>query len=296
MRQVAPLARGDYQPPAIAPECIAEVLPALLDAAIRHYGRRGVYWWPNVPKTDPSLELMRDYLRSRRMPWVESTEVAPRFRLDGQDFESVEKGWTLNHRTNVRRRRKRLAAERGPVVLWQPSSIEEAEPVLAEFFRVHDEKWLAQGYPGTFQSSAQQRHFRAILRRLWGKGLHFSTVRCGNVDMSYHVGFFSGNWLQWYRPSYRSEFGNYSPGKVHVAMLIEEACRQKWNGLDFLLGDEAYKYLWANDSLDVVTFHAGFHEWSPSYFWFAHGKPYVKRKMELRYFRAKAWLQTVTKK
>ncbi|MGA2717066.1 MAG: hypothetical protein ABSG41_28605, partial [Bryobacteraceae bacterium] len=60
-RQVAPIARADYQPPVVVPELAAEALPAMLDAAVRHYGRRGVYWWPNVPRTDPSLELLRGY-------------------------------------------------------------------------------------------------------------------------------------------------------------------------------------------------------------------------------------------
>jgi CelD/BcsL family acetyltransferase involved in cellulose biosynthesis len=295
-RQIAPIARADYQPPLAAPESAVEAVPAMLDAAVRHYGRRGVLWWPNVPNTDPSLELLREYFRSRRMPWVESTELAPRLRLDGRSFEEVEKDWTSSHRKDIRRQTKRLAAEKGPVSLWQPSSVAEAEPVLAEFFRVHDEKWLSQGFPGMFQTPAQQKHFRAVLRRLWGKGLHFSTVRCGEIDVSYQFGFFSGDWVQWYRPSYRTEFGVYSPSKIHVGLVVEEACRNKWNGVDFLLGAEPYKNLWANDSMEVVTFHAGFHQWAPSYWWFSRGKPYVRERLALRFMRAKAALQKLAKR
>ena len=295
-RQVAPIARGDYMPPIVEPEHVAEALPAMLDAAVRHFGRRGVYWFPNVPRTDPSIEVLRSYFRSRAMPWVETTEAAPRLRLDGRDFEAVEKDWTSSHRKDVRRQTKRLAAEKGAVSLWQPSSIEEAEPVLSEFFKVHDEKWLSQGFPGMFQTPGQQAHFRAVLRHLWGKGLHFSTVRCGDVNVSYQFGFFSGQWVQWYRPSYRTEFGVYSPSKIHVGLVLEEACRQNWNGIDFLLGEEPYKNLWANDSMEVVNFHAGFHQWAPSYAWFTRGKPYVKDHLALHYMRAKAWLQKLKKK
>jgi CelD/BcsL family acetyltransferase involved in cellulose biosynthesis len=290
-RQVTTLGCGDYQSFVIAPELADVVLPGMLDAAIRHFGKHGVYWWPNIPATDPSLELLRGYFRSHRMPWVEATEIGPRLRLDGRDFEAVEQALNPSHRKDVRRQRKRLAAEKGPLSLWQPSSIEEAEPVLSEFFRVHDEKWLSQGQPGMFQSPGQQRHFRAMLRHLWGKGLHFSTVRCGDVDVSYHFGYSSGKWLQWYRPSYRTEFGVYSPSKIHVAMLIEEACRQQWNGVDFLLGEEPYKFMWANETVQVVSVNAGFHDWAPSYFWFSRGKPYVRSKLAWQYAQAKAWLQ-----
>jgi CelD/BcsL family acetyltransferase involved in cellulose biosynthesis len=288
--EVAPLARGDYQPPLVAPECAATILPAMVDKAITHFGRHGVFWWPNIPSTDPSLELLRSYFKAHRMPFVEDREVAPRLRLNGCDFAAAEKSWSSSHRIDVRRQRKRLA-EKGPVSLWQPSTLAEAETVLSEFFRVHDEKWLAQGFPGMFQQPEQQRHFRAIFKHLWGRGLFFSTVRCGDLDVSYGVGFFAGGWVQWFRPSYRSEFHNFSPSKIHIALLVEEACRSQWQGIDFLLGEEPYKKLWSNETMEVVGIHAGFSEWAPSYFWFSRGKPYVKGKLAARYMRAKAWLQ-----
>jgi CelD/BcsL family acetyltransferase involved in cellulose biosynthesis len=288
--EVAPMARGDYQPPVVNPEYAAEALPAMLDAAVAHFGRRGVFWWPHVPATDPSLDLLRSYFKARNMPFVEDREVAPRLRLNGADFAAAEKMWSSSHRVDVRRQRKRLA-EKGPVSLWQPSTLEEAEPVLSEFFRVHDEKWLAQGFPGMFQEPHQQRHFRAILKQLWGKGLYFTTVRCGDVDVSYGVAFFSGGWVQWFRPSYRSEFHNYSPSKIHIGLIVEEACRNNWQGVDFLLGEEGYKKAWSNETLEVVGFHAGFSEWAPSYFWFTRGKPFVKERLGGQYMRARAALQ-----
>src|ERR1700733_10296179 len=58
-RQIAPIARGDYQPPVIAPEFLAEALPGMMDAGVPHYGRRGVFWWPNIPRTDASIDLLR---------------------------------------------------------------------------------------------------------------------------------------------------------------------------------------------------------------------------------------------
>ena len=116
-------------------------------------------------------------------------------------------------------------------------------------------------------------------------------VRCGSVDVSYHFGFFSGGWLQWYRPSYRSSYGDFSPGKIHIAMLIEEACRSRWKGIDLLLGAEPYKNLFSNETLEVVSIHAGFHRWSPSYFWFTKGKPFARQRFQLAYMRARAWFQ-----
>ncbi len=287
---VTPPARGDYNAPIVSPEVAAEALPAMIESAFRRFGTRGVYWFPNIPASDPSLDLLRSFLASHRMPWVEEREAAPRLRFDCLDFAAVEQLWPASHRKDVRRQRKRLA-EKGPVSLWQPATIAEAEPVLAEFFKVHDDKWLAQGFPGLFQDPIQRRLYQAILRRLWENGLHFSTLRCGSTDISYHFGFFSGGWIQWYRPSYRPEFGGFSPSKIHIAMLIEQGCSLKWKGFDFLLGAEGYKNLWCNDEVEVVNIHAGFHNWSPAYFWFSRGKPFVRQRLQLTYFKTKAWLQ-----
>jgi CelD/BcsL family acetyltransferase involved in cellulose biosynthesis len=160
--EVAPLARGDYLPPVVAPEYVATALPAMLDAAFAHFGRRGVFWWPNIPVTDPSVPVLREYFQAHKMPFVEDREVAPRLRLDGCDFAAAEKMWSSSHRIDVRRQRKRLA-EKGPVSLWQPATYAEADAALTEFFKVHDDKWLAQGFPGRFQDPKQQQHFRAIL-------------------------------------------------------------------------------------------------------------------------------------
>jgi CelD/BcsL family acetyltransferase involved in cellulose biosynthesis len=290
LTRVGPLALADYQPPIVAPEFASTALPAMLDAAIAHFGRRGVLWLPHIPTTDPSLGVLRSYFSSHNMPFVEESEIAPRLRLGGGDFASIEQSWSSSHRIDVRRQRKRLAAQ-GPVSFWQPATVEEAEPVLDEFFRVHDEKWLSQGFPGRFQQPEQRRHFQALLRHLLGRGLHFSTVRCGDINVSYGFGFCSGGWVQWYRPTYRTEFQHLSPGKIHIALLIEEACRLGWQGIDFLLGEEPYKNLWANETQEVVNIHAGFSEWAPSYLWFARGKPYVKQRLALRYMRAQAWVQ-----
>jgi CelD/BcsL family acetyltransferase involved in cellulose biosynthesis len=296
---VTPPARGDYNALIVSPELAAAVIPAMLERAFEYYGRRGVYWFPNIPDTDPSLEVLRAFFAAHHMPWVEEREQAPQLRFDSLEFPEVEKAWPASHRKDVRRQRKRLA-EQGPVSLWQPATIAEAEPVLEEFFRVHDEKWLSQGFPGMFQNPKMREHFRAILKRLWGRGAHFSTLRCGSTDISYNFGFLSGGWVQWYRPSYRSEFGGYSPSKIHIAMLIEQACESHGQGFDFLLGAETYKVLWCNDQREVVNIHAGFHQWAPAYFWFTRGKPFVRQHLQLAYFKAKAWLQkrraTVTAK
>jgi len=290
LKLVAPVAVGDYHPAIVDPEAASSALPQMLDAAFAYFGRGGVYWWPHIPLNDPSLQVLRSCLEGRGMCYAEEREAAPRLRLDGRDYSALERAWDLHHRTDVRRRRRRLA-EAGAVSLWQPATLAEAEALLDEFFDVYDERWLSQGFPGRFRDPHQRLYYRCILRRMWGRGLHFSAVRCGSTNISYHFGFFAGGWLQWYKPAYRPSFGKYSPSKVHIAMVIEKGCRLNWKGIDFLLGDEPFKALWSNETVEVVNIHAGFHRWAPAYLWFTRGKPFVRERLQLQYLRARAWLQ-----
>ncbi|MCL4782684.1 MAG: GNAT family N-acetyltransferase [Bryobacterales bacterium] len=292
---VSQFAIADYQPLLADHLDAPRILPPMLDAAMAHFGNPGVLWWPHIPANDPCLPILRSYLRERGMPLFEETDTAPRLAIEGRSYEELEKSFTSSHRVDTRRQRKRLA-ERGPVTLWLPETLEQALEVLEEFFVVHDEKWLSQGYPGQFQSPTVRKHYRELLSRLWNGGIHFSTVRCGDTHVSYQFGFQSGGWFQWYRPSYRKEFHNFSPGKIHISLVLEEACRSGMKGVDFLLGDEPYKLTWANQSQQVVSVWAGAGKLSPSYWWFSEGKPYFRKRFAGDLLRAKALIQKAKRK
>lgn len=291
--QVTTFTGGDYQLPVVASGASPVVLPRMIDAAVEHFGRRFVYWWANIPTSDPSAGALASHLRSRGMQFIEEYRDAPRLDLAGRSYAEVEATWSPSHRTDVRRQRKRLAAM-GSLSLWEPPDLDAARALLEEFFSVHDEKWLSQGQPGRFQDARQRAHFCAIVNRLWGRGLHFSALRCGNVNVSFGLGFFSDGWVQWYRPTYRRDYQNLSPGKVHIALLVEEACRRGWKGIDFLQGAEGYKLQWSNQQMRTVDYFASFRRWSPAYLWFTRGKPYVRDRLGPLYARTKARLQKVS--
>ncbi len=291
--QITTFTGGDYQVPVVADGASSLVLPRMLDAALEYFGSRYVYWWANIPTCDPTASVLAEHLRTRGMPVAEEYRVAPRLEILGRSYAEIEASWSPSHRTDVRRQRKRLAAK-GDTILWQPADLVDARSLLEEFFLVHDEKWLSQGQPGKFQEGRQRKHFCAIVDRLWGRGLHFSALRCGDVNVSFGLGFFSDGWVQWYRPTYRREYQNLSPGKVHIALLLEEACRQGWKGIDFLQGNEGYKQQWSNERVRTVDYYSTGHAWSPAYLWFTRGKPYVREQLGPIYMRAKARLQAVS--
>lgn len=290
LSSVTPYAIGDYQPLIVREELAAEVLPLLLDEARKYFGRSSTFWWPFIPEQHPSLPVLRAYYQSLGMHVFEAEETAPKLHINGRSFEELERVWPASYRNDTRRQRRRLA-EVGSVTLWEPSTLEEADALLTEFFPVHDEKWLSQGYPGKFQSKSERDLFRAMLHHLWGKGMYFTTIRCGDVNVSYHFGFLAGGWIQWYRPSYRSEYHKYSPGKIHIAMLLEEACQSGLNGFDFLLGEEPYKLILSDSSQKVVSIWASGSSNSPSYWWPTTGKRYLQQRYMKHFMKLRTLIQ-----
>jgi CelD/BcsL family acetyltransferase involved in cellulose biosynthesis len=293
--QVTTFARGDYQPPIVDPALADRIVPALLDAAIRHFGRGYVYRWAAIPATDASAKILPSYLDSHDMSWARHTENASRLNINGRTYEQIEAGWSKSHRGDVRRQRKRLA-EKGTLKLFEPDSLNDAIALLHEFFDVHDEKWLSQGQPGRFRDPVERRHFETILRSMWKRGAILNAVRCGDVNVSFAFGFFSDGWVQWYRPSYRMQYENFSPGKVHVAMQFEDACSRGWKGLDFLTGAEGYKAQWSDERLEVYDFYSCCRSWSPAYLWFTKGKPFVRERVGPWIAQTKARLQKFMQK
>jgi CelD/BcsL family acetyltransferase involved in cellulose biosynthesis len=179
----------------------------------------------------------------------------------------------------------------GELRLWRPRTLGEALLALEEFFAIHDEKWLSQGKPGRFHDPRDRRHFIAIARRLWDRGLHLTSLRCGSINVFISMSFISDDWVLLYRPAMRLDYQKYSPGTLFISLLIEEACRLGWKGIDFLLGAESFKARWSNDALKVVGLHAAFSAWSLPYQWFARGKPYLLPRLEPEMARAKAYVQ-----
>jgi CelD/BcsL family acetyltransferase involved in cellulose biosynthesis len=74
----------------------------------------------------------------------------------------------------------------------------------------------------------------------------WSVLSLNGVDISWHVGFFSDSILYWYLPSYDEAYQAYSPGKVHLHHAIAAAFDRGAKGLDFLRGQESYKFGWTD--------------------------------------------------
>ena len=178
--------------------------------------------------------------------------LSPRMHFRGS-YEETEKslGWSKKHRPSVRIRRIR---KDGALSLWVAEDRDSIQQRLEILFDLHRKKWNSQGKPSQFEKPAERSCFLKMAENLPLSMLHYSEVRLDEKVLSCHFGFLCGNWLYWYKPAYDPQHEGLSPGVLHIALLAEHGIGQGWQGIDFLQGDESYKFRWKNDDKPTLDF------------------------------------------
>ncbi|MFV0444355.1 MAG: GNAT family N-acetyltransferase [Planctomycetaceae bacterium] len=152
-----------------------------------------------------------------------------------------------SHRTDVRRRLRRIA-EAGELQLdvLLPSDVERAQSELDVMIQRHAERWRDCESELLFRQPGTRDFYERMISSLLSTGLiHFSVLRVDARPISWHFGFLHSGVLSWYKPVYDPEFERYSPGKLHLAQLIQLGYENGWREIDFGGGQEDYKYRWS---------------------------------------------------
>jgi len=160
----------------------------------------------------------------------------------GVDFEGYLGTLGKKERHEIRRKVRR-AETAGEVRL-----VRSDDPLadLDAFVDLHQKRWGADGlFPPTAGGAASRRFFA---------GLFSDCVRAGIVDLSFltvggkriaaGVTFDDGEAAYYYNAGVEPDARELSPGVVMVACYVQRAIEQGRERLDFLRGDEPYKYEW----------------------------------------------------
>lgn len=225
-----------------SPSDAGRVLEALNEPFLSSQSQADLVLLNNIPGGSP----LRPWLNSQsgQRKW-ESTSL-PYLNLLGS-YEELEKTWRKSHRGDVRRQTRRLK-ELGELKLRKIEDEKEGAHWLDEFFTVHGARWRMKGHGQSSQTKQARKFYERLIDLMWAEGaLHLSNLELDQKPISYHFGFLWRGRLHFYKPTFRPEYAGYSPGKVHVAFLLQEGFRQGWEVFDFLLGEEAYKYKWGSE-------------------------------------------------
>ncbi|RMG55987.1 MAG: GNAT family N-acetyltransferase [Acidobacteria bacterium] len=219
-----------------------EALPLLVQWLSEHAGEWDVLHLSDIPNTTPTLSLLpRLFCSYGYLTDVRKLYEAPT-RLLGDpvaDKQCVKKK-SLRRHYNYFRRRGRLDVK-------HCRTEEEICQYLDLFFQQHIERRALTDVPSQFLNERQRAFYRTLVRELAPTGwLLFSVVLFNDIPLAFHFGFEFGDRLVWYKPTFNVRYAKHSPGEVLIKYLLEYAIERQMAEFDFTIGEESFKYRFAN--------------------------------------------------
>ena len=141
------------------------------------------------------------------------------------------------------RRKIRRAEAIGPIRL-----VRSSDPLadLPAFIDLHQKRWGDEGlFPATPGGAASRIFFRRLFELLGAGGpLVLSFLHVGDRQIGAGVHLEDGPSLLYYNAGMDPSARDLSPGVLMVAAYVEAALAGGFRRMDFLRGDESYKYEW----------------------------------------------------
>lgn len=153
------------------------------------------------------------------------------------------------------RRHENFFLREGGLEVTHMHRAEDILPCLDDFFHQHMARRSATDAPSLFEDEAQRNYYRNLTSAMSDTGcIRFTRIAWKGAPMAFHYGLsYKGRYLYGI-PSFDIALAEHSPGEVLLKHVMEEAIGEGAATFDFGIGDEAYKYRFANGSRDLVTF------------------------------------------
>jgi len=233
---------GDYTGLILA-EREHECLKLMLDYLVEHKDWDFIYLF-DFPRTSMNLELFRKIPNViPKFELIEGT-ICPYISLPNS-MDVFMQG--LKHRMlkHVRRHIKKLEKHYKHVELKKYDEFGSVEESMEIFFELHQKRWTLRGMPGVFKTQKNRNFWLDVSKRFADKGwlaLHFLMIDDKPIAAlhcyEYNQKMFAV--LAGFDPDY----SQYSVGTILHAKIIEKCIDKKMKELDFLKGDESYKFDW----------------------------------------------------
>jgi CelD/BcsL family acetyltransferase involved in cellulose biosynthesis len=144
-------------------------------------------------------------------------------------------------------------AHRRARVEWSWAERESLDELIEGLFRLHGERWRAGGEPGVLSQAALQAFHRETARQLLQAGmLRLLALQLDSQLAAVLYSFELNRRTLLYLSGFDPVFKAISPGLLIIGHAIETAERAGLLEVDFLRGQEDYKYRWG--ATDRPTF------------------------------------------
>jgi CelD/BcsL family acetyltransferase involved in cellulose biosynthesis len=190
-------------------------------------------------------------LLSTRAPGLQVApgSICPRLQPGG-DLAAYERRLPAWLARNLQRSERRLRA-RGRTH-WRSAESGGAPELLEAFFELHAARWQARGTPGVLDhSSVRAFHHRAAARLLARGLLALDVLFLGDRPVAAGYAFVRSR-AYLYLTGFDPSLQGVSLGSLVIWQAIRRALQERREAVDFLRGQEPYKYAWG--ATDTQTY------------------------------------------
>jgi CelD/BcsL family acetyltransferase involved in cellulose biosynthesis len=177
------------------------------------------------------------------MTMLEREEVCPVTTLpDTRDIDDFLGMLGKKQRHEVRRKVRRAEAVGDLVLADSPDPLGE----LDTFIDLHQKRW---GVDGLFPATPGGEQSRVFIRRLFeafgrGDALHLAFLTVGGRRIAAGISFETPEAILYYNAGVDPDARDLSPGVLMIDRYVRRALERGIRSIDFLRGDEPYKYEW----------------------------------------------------
>jgi CelD/BcsL family acetyltransferase involved in cellulose biosynthesis len=196
-----------------------------------------------LPKASPNY-LLLERLAAERGYLVAATDVpCSSAELPG-DWDAYLKTLQSRFRSKLRSLLRKLPPEHD-ATFDECTRAEELPERLESLFELHQQRWRAEGKPGSFASEARRRFYGEMaahfLRRGW---LRFVSLRFGERFVAHEFSFEHLGRVYYLQQGFDTECGRLSVGIALKAYVVRESIARGAREYDFLGGIAPHKEKW----------------------------------------------------
>lgn len=224
--------------------------PAAADSLVEAFLQRHGEWdFAHLRYLDSESHLLR-LLNPRHHPsWL----IDGRTRMPSPYVRVVGK-WPAHvngrFRRELNRRRRKLEKAHAAITVSWGATPAEVSSGLEVFYRLHRLRWESmKGSISNYSiADTRRRHADMFTELAQRHRTLLATLSVGKRPIAVAVNLLDGDTVYYCQPAFDPEFAEYSPSNQLIAELIDYCDTHGAKVLDFLRGDEEYKYRWTDTS------------------------------------------------
>ena len=202
--------------------------------------------WSDLPEGSSFDTALLDLIKERKSKRIERKKAlifSPQVVLD-KDFEVVKSRCSKKFLKGILYYERKLKRD-GDLYYHRVINEQDIEPIMNKLFDFHRERWKSTDTPSKFEVPEERDLMLKKVRRLFSRGiLHLSYLRHNEEIAAVELGFIDQKTRVLYIGTTNPKFKKYSVGHIIVYKLMEEACAEGYEIMNFMGGDQEYKQKW----------------------------------------------------